>query len=178
MPSYFGGHTVWGFSKTSNQALLFEKRRKNFLFFTYGIGTNRRNVITKITIDLKSTRSGGLRCSHVWHDSPDLWQAEKRKPMAEARHSGNPGNFAEDRARASRAGQIGGQHSAGNFANDRQRAVEAGRKGGRASRASAHASQNASSSEPQQSAEPKSATFAQDHEKAASAGRKGGQTSH
>jgi general stress protein YciG len=50
--------------------------------------------------------------------------------MAEQRHTGNPGNFAEDREKASRAGQIGGQHSSGNFANDRERAAEAGRKGG------------------------------------------------
>nr|WP_286935332.1 general stress protein [Pseudomonas sp. UBA6554] len=42
----------------------------------------------------------------------------------------NPGNFANDRERASRAGHKGGQASGGNFANDRQRASEAGRKGG------------------------------------------------
>lgn len=53
--------------------------------------------------------------------------------MTEQRRSRNPGNFAEDRERASRAGQIGGQHSSGNFANNRERAAEAGRKGGRAS---------------------------------------------
>ncbi|KNX77869.1 stress-induced protein [Pseudomonas sp. 250J] len=43
----------------------------------------------------------------------------------------NPGNFANDRERASRAGQKGGRNSGGNFANDRARASEAGRKGGR-----------------------------------------------
>jgi uncharacterized protein len=53
--------------------------------------------------------------------------------MAEERRSPNPGNFAEDRERASRAGRIGGQHSSGNFANNRERAAEAGRKGGQAS---------------------------------------------
>jgi general stress protein YciG len=53
--------------------------------------------------------------------------------MAEERRSRNPGNFAEDRERASRAGHIGGQHSSGNFAHDRERAAEAGRKGGLAS---------------------------------------------
>jgi general stress protein YciG len=53
--------------------------------------------------------------------------------MAEQRRSRNPGNFAEDRERASRAGHIGGQHSSGNFANNRERAAEAGRKGGQAS---------------------------------------------
>jgi len=46
----------------------------------------------------------------------------------------NPGNFANDRERASRAGHKGGQasggNSAGSLANDRQRASEAGRKGG------------------------------------------------
>ena len=50
--------------------------------------------------------------------------------MADQRHTGNPGNFAEDREKAARAGQVGGQHSSGNFANDRERAAEAGRKGG------------------------------------------------
>jgi general stress protein YciG len=49
--------------------------------------------------------------------------------MADSPHPGNPGNFAEDRERAARAGHIGGQHSSGNFANNRARAVEAGRKG-------------------------------------------------
>ena len=44
--------------------------------------------------------------------------------------TGNPGNFAEDREKASRAGSVGGQHSPGNFANDRERAAEAGRTGG------------------------------------------------
>ncbi|MBF8745312.1 stress-induced protein [Pseudomonas putida] len=42
----------------------------------------------------------------------------------------NPGNFANDREKASRAGQKGGQASGGNFANDRERASQAGRKGG------------------------------------------------
>lgn len=56
--------------------------------------------------------------------------------MAGSQHTGNPGNFAEDRARAARAGHVGGQHSSGNFANDRVRAVEAGRKGGLAGRRS------------------------------------------
>jgi uncharacterized protein len=59
--------------------------------------------------------------------------------MADQQHTGNPGNFAEDRAKASRAGQIGGQHSSGNFANNPQRAAEAGRKGGQASRGSSNA---------------------------------------
>lgn len=59
--------------------------------------------------------------------------------MAEARHSGNPGNFAEDHEKAVRAGHIGGQHSSGNFANNRERAVAAGRKGGQASRGGSHA---------------------------------------
>jgi general stress protein YciG len=52
--------------------------------------------------------------------------------MAEQPHTGNPGNFAEDRERASRAGHIGGQRSSGNFANNSRRAAEAGRKGGQA----------------------------------------------
>jgi general stress protein YciG len=53
--------------------------------------------------------------------------------------AGNPGNFANNRAKAVEAGRRGGQHShggggagnnPGNFANNRQRAAEAGRKGG------------------------------------------------
>lgn len=48
-------------------------------------------------------------------------------------HRGGSGNFAEDRERASEAGQKGGQQSGGNFANDREKASEAGRKGGEAS---------------------------------------------
>ena len=42
----------------------------------------------------------------------------------------NPGNFANDRAKASEAGRKGGQNSGGNFANDRATDSEAGRKGG------------------------------------------------
>jgi hypothetical protein len=53
--------------------------------------------------------------------------------MAEKLHTGNPGNFAEDREKASRAGHLGGQHSSGNFAHNPRRAAEAGRKGGQAS---------------------------------------------
>ena len=42
----------------------------------------------------------------------------------------NPGNFANDREKASEAGRKGGRNSGGNFGNDRERASEAGRKGG------------------------------------------------
>jgi general stress protein YciG len=63
--------------------------------------------------------------------------------MAEERRSRNPGNFAEDRERAARAGRLGGQHSSGNFANNRERAAEAGRKGGQASHAQASRSRGA-----------------------------------
>ncbi|GAB3483129.1 hypothetical protein GCM10027398_40890 [Azotobacter salinestris] len=45
----------------------------------------------------------------------------------------NPGNFANDRQKASEAGRKGGQKSGGNFANDREKASEAGRKGGQRS---------------------------------------------
>lgn len=45
----------------------------------------------------------------------------------------NPGNFANDRQKASEAGRKGGQNSGGNFANDREKASEAGRKGGQRS---------------------------------------------
>lgn len=46
---------------------------------------------------------------------------------------GNPGNFANDRERASEAGRKGGHESGGNFAKDRERASEAGRKDGHSS---------------------------------------------
>ncbi|QXI26322.1 general stress protein [Pseudomonas vanderleydeniana] len=42
----------------------------------------------------------------------------------------NPGNFANDRDKASEAGKKGGHASSGNFANDKQKASEAGKKGG------------------------------------------------
>lgn len=42
----------------------------------------------------------------------------------------NPGNFANDREKASEAGRKGGKASGGNFANDHERASEAGRVGG------------------------------------------------
>jgi general stress protein YciG len=42
----------------------------------------------------------------------------------------NPGNFANNRARARLAGSKGGSLSSGNFKYNRKRAVEAGRKGG------------------------------------------------
>jgi hypothetical protein len=58
--------------------------------------------------------------------------------MAEQKHSGNPGNFAEDREKASSAGQKGGENSSGNFAHDRERAAEAGSKGGKASSGGTH----------------------------------------
>ena len=42
----------------------------------------------------------------------------------------NPGNFANDREKASESGKKGGQNSGGNLANDREKASEAGKKGG------------------------------------------------
>ena len=109
--------------------------------------------------------------------------------MAEQRRAANPGNFAEDRERAARAGHIGGQHSSGNFANDRGRAAEAGRKGGQAS----HGSTNQPQAGHKDEAGAKSArssgaehrpgnfapgNFAEDGEKASAAGRKGGRAPH
>ena len=76
---------------------------------------------------------------------------ERRTNMAQ-QHTGNPGNFAEDREKAAEAGRKGGQHSGGNFANDRERAAEAGHKGGQ------HSGGN----------------FADDRERAAEAGHKAG----
>jgi general stress protein YciG len=57
-------------------------------------------------------------------------------------NNGNPGNFSNDREKASEAGRKGGQASTsnksgsgsqggGNFANDREKASEAGKKGGK-----------------------------------------------
>ena len=80
--------------------------------------------------------------------------------MAEQHHTGNRGNFAEDREKASRAGHVGGQRSSGTFANDRERAAEAGRKGGKRSLGGGGAERNPG-------------TFAQDRERTAGAGGKG-----
>jgi general stress protein YciG len=102
--------------------------------------------------------------------------------MAGTQHSGNPGNFAEDREKAARAGHVGGQHSSGNFANDRERAAEAGRKGGQASHGAGGSSQGSTGSDSRQatsgSGGQKSGNFADDREKASEAGRKGGRSSH
>jgi uncharacterized protein len=114
--------------------------------------------------------------------------------MAEEKHTGNPGNFAEDRAKASRAGQVGGQHSSGNFAKDPERAAEAGRKGGQASHGGTGGHSQPASSQPTGSqssgsqssgsrserddASTKSGTFADNREKASAAGQKGGHASH
>jgi uncharacterized protein len=89
-------------------------------------------------------------------------RSTRRTCMAEQRHTGNPGKLAEDREKASRAGQTGGQHSSGNFANDRERAAEAGRKGGEQRHGGGGAEHN-------------QGNFAQDRERASEAGRKGGQ---
>jgi general stress protein YciG len=58
---------------------------------------------------------------------------EKEIAMTNTQHRGGSGNFAEDRQRASEAGQKGGQQSSGNFKNDPQRAAEAGHRGGQQS---------------------------------------------
>lgn len=42
----------------------------------------------------------------------------------------NPGNFANNPERASKAGRKGGKKSSGNFAHNPERAALAGRKGG------------------------------------------------
>ncbi len=52
----------------------------------------------------------------------------------------NPGNFANDREKASQAGRKGGQASGGNFANDRVKASEAWKKGGQNSHGGARRS--------------------------------------
>ncbi|QLL10639.1 general stress protein [Pseudomonas chlororaphis] len=52
--------------------------------------------------------------------------------MANTGHS-NPGNFANDRQKASEAGRKGGQASGGNVANVRQKTSDANKKGGQPS---------------------------------------------
>ncbi len=49
----------------------------------------------------------------------------------------NPGNFANDREKASEAGKKGGQASGGNVANDRQKALEPVTKVANATKAAA-----------------------------------------
>jgi general stress protein YciG len=106
----------------------------------------------------------------------DFDKQRRGNRMAEAQHSGNRGNFAEDREKAARAGHVGGQHSSGNFANDRERAAEAGRKGGQASHGSSQDSNTPEARESRgSSAEHNPGNFAQDRDKASAAGRKGGQ---
>jgi general stress protein YciG len=77
--------------------------------------------------------------------------------------SNNPGNFANDREKAARAGHQGGTHQGkennpGNFASDREKASEAGHLGGT-----------------HQGKENNPGNFASDRKKASEAGRKGGQ---
>src|ERR1700689_4448390 len=81
-------------------------------------------------------------------------------PMAEQRHTGNPGDFPENSEKAERAGEAGGQHRQGNFAGDRERAAEAGRKGGENSHGGGGADNNRGN-------------FAQDRDRGSEAGRKG-----
>ena len=122
----------------------------------------------------EQTRSGLSRWDSTGSNDFGILADWKRgNLMAEKQHSGNSGNFAEDREKAARAGQVGGQHSSGNFANDRERAAEAGRKGGQASHGTSHAS--GSSDSDNGGAEHRSGNFADDREKASEAGRKGGQ---
>ncbi|MBE7728876.1 general stress protein [Komagataeibacter sp. FXV3] len=99
----------------------------------------------------------------------------------------NPGNFANDPARASEAGHKGGQHSSGNFANNPERAAEAGRKGGQHSHGGQTAEKSTSASTrtggthatgTHKATQHGSGNFADDPERAAEAGRKGGQHSH
>lgn len=49
----------------------------------------------------------------------------------------NPGNFANDRQKASESGRKGGQSSGGGTSQDRQKTSESGRKGGQSSNGSA-----------------------------------------
>lgn len=82
----------------------------------------------------------------------------------------NPGNFANDREKASEAGQKGGQVSGGNFANDPQRASEAGQKGGQMS---------GGRSEDEQTAQGSGGNLQEDDlQRASGATQRGGQGGH
>lgn len=82
----------------------------------------------------------------------------------------NPGNFANDREKASQAGQKGGQSSGGNFANDPQRASEAGQKGGQMS---------GGRSADQQTGQGSGGKLQEDHpQRAGGATQRGGQGGH
>jgi general stress protein YciG len=139
---------------------------------------NRWKSSAEITQVVKTTGPGLIRSMGAGSDDPALLKQQKRKSMAEAQHTGNRGNFAEDRAKAVRAGHVGGQHSSGNFANNRERAAEAGRKGGQASHGGSRGSE-ASNTRPSDnvSAAHNPGNFAEDREKASATGRKGGQSS-
>jgi uncharacterized protein len=64
---------------------------------------------------------------------------QKGEPsMADQKHTGNSGNFADDRNKASEAGKLGGQHSSGHFASDQDRTSESGRTGGHTSSGGTH----------------------------------------
>lgn len=98
--------------------------------------------------------------------------------MADQQHTGNSGNFAEDRAKASRAGHTGGQHSSGNFANNPSRAAEAGRKGGQASHGGGHPVQGGQPNETRDAdASRAMGSFVQDGEMTSDAGGESAQTS-
>ncbi len=76
--------------------------------------------------------------------SPSQTAKKETNAMAEQRHTGDPGNFAEDLAeRASRAGSAWWAATVrAIFANDRERAAEAGRRGGENSRGGGGAQHN------------------------------------
>jgi general stress protein YciG len=102
--------------------------------------------VGRISSNLRGT-SGGTDRLTITSPGRDLAGGVDQKEHSMSQHSGNPGNFAEDREKASEAGRKGGQHShsggdtashagggeashAGNFARDREQASEAGKKGG------------------------------------------------
>lgn len=90
----------------------------------------------------------------------------------------NPGNFANDREKASEAGHKGGQMSGGNFKNDPERASEAGHKGGQASGGNFKNDPERASEAGHKGGQASGGNFANDREKASEAGRVGGQHSH
>jgi general stress protein YciG len=124
---------------------------------------------------VKTTQRLVLRCKKTGSTIRNFDKQQRGNQMAEAPHSGNPGNFAEDREKAARAGHVGGQHSSGNFANDRERAAAAGRKGGQATHGSSRGDASEETTGP---AGQRPGNFAEDREKASEAGRKGGHSSH
>ena len=123
-------------------------------------------------------------------EGPDPWRVPAATLPQGGNRNNNPGNFANNREKASRAGQIGGSRQGaasnpGNFANNRDRAREAGHLGGvhqgKENNPANFANDPAKAREAghiggtHQGRQNNPANFANDRSKASEAGRLGGQ---